>query len=173
MEPLFAEPRVLVVSEHSPLAQHPELTVEQVVHELFVARRAPAYWRDFWLATDVRDGHPAAVGAEVATVDECFEAILAERGAAFTQASTKRFYGRPGLAFVPVPRPTAFHPVGCLAQGRSRPAGARLCEDGPRASRRRAGTGHPAVPDRRRRPCPATAGAVPPAAPGQAPGSCR
>jgi len=102
MEPLFADGQLRVLRQRRVLGHHEHPGLEQVVHELFVARRAPAYWRDFWLATDVRDGHPAAVGAEVATVDECFEAILAERGAAFTQASTKRFYGRPGLAFVPV-----------------------------------------------------------------------
>jgi hypothetical protein len=45
---------------------------------------------------------PVKLGAEVATVDECFEAIMCERGVASTQASTQRFYGRPGLAFVPV-----------------------------------------------------------------------
>lgn len=27
---------------------------------------------------------------------------MSERGVAFTQASTQRFYGRPGLAFIPV-----------------------------------------------------------------------
>ena len=42
------------------------------------------------------------LGAEVSTVDECFEAILSERGMAFSQASTQRFYDRPGLAFIPV-----------------------------------------------------------------------
>ena len=42
------------------------------------------------------------LGAEAGSVDECFEAILANRGVAFTQASTQRFYDRPGLSFVPV-----------------------------------------------------------------------
>jgi hypothetical protein len=45
---------------------------------------------------------PVRLGAEASTVDECFEAILSERGVAFSQASTRRFYDRPGLAFVPV-----------------------------------------------------------------------
>jgi DNA-binding transcriptional LysR family regulator len=103
METLFVEPRVLVLSSNSPLAQHEELTLEQVIREPFVARKAPERWRNFWLATDSRDSHRVRVGAEVSTVDECFEAILAERGIAFTQTSTKRFYDRPGLAFIPVP----------------------------------------------------------------------
>lgn len=102
IEPLFVEPRMLVVSEGSPLAMAPQLSVEQLVDEAFVGRRSPEEWRDFWLAVDSRGGMPVKLGAEVATVDECFEAIMSERGVAFTQASTQRFYGRPGLAFVPV-----------------------------------------------------------------------
>lgn len=102
MERLFVEPRMLVVSENSPLAAAVELSVEQLVDEAFVGRRSPEAWRDFWLAVDSRGGMPVKLGAEVSTVDECFEAIMTERGVAFTQASTQRFYGRPGLAFVPV-----------------------------------------------------------------------
>lgn len=102
IETLFIEPRVLVVADSSPLAQHKQISVEQVLTEPFVARKAPESWRDFWLAADARMGEPVRLGAEVATVDECFEAILAARGLAFSQASTQRYYDRPGLAFVPV-----------------------------------------------------------------------
>jgi DNA-binding transcriptional LysR family regulator len=102
IETLFIEPRVLVVADSSPLAQHKEISVEQVLTEPFVARKAPDSWRNFWLAADARMGQPARLGAEVTTVDECFEAILAARGMAFSQASTQRYYDRPGLAFVPV-----------------------------------------------------------------------
>lgn len=102
METLFVEPRVMVVSANHPLAQLPEVSVQQVTNEFFVARKAPENWRNYWLATESRQGEPVRVGADVATVDECFEAILAERGVAFSQASTQRFYSRPSLAFVPV-----------------------------------------------------------------------
>ncbi|MBS1690828.1 MAG: LysR family transcriptional regulator [Actinobacteria bacterium] len=102
IEPLFVESRMLVVSEHSHLAGHTQLSVGQLVDEAFVGRRSPDEWRDFWLAVDSRGGMPVKLGAEVSTVDECFEAIMSERGVAFTQASTQRFYGRPGLAFMPV-----------------------------------------------------------------------
>jgi DNA-binding transcriptional LysR family regulator len=101
-ETLFVEPRVLVVASGSRFAGLPEISVEQVAHEPFVARKAPDKWRDFWLATHARGGHPVRVGPQVATVDECFEAIMGERGIAFTQASTQRFYDRPGLSFIPV-----------------------------------------------------------------------
>lgn len=102
METLFVEPRVLAVSNGSHLAKLSEVSVEQVHDQPFVARNAPEKWRDFWLATQSREGHPVRLGTQVSTVDECFEAILNERGIAFTQASTQRFYDRPGLSFIPV-----------------------------------------------------------------------
>lgn len=102
METLFHEPRVLCVSDANALARRERLTMADLVDEHFVARRAPGYWRDFWLAADARDGVEPRIGAEVTNVDECFAAILADRGVALTQASTQRFYGRPGMAFVPV-----------------------------------------------------------------------
>lgn len=102
VETLFVEPRVLVMSEHSHLAERTSFSVGDLLDEPFVGRRAPEYWRDFWLAVDSRGPHNVRLGAEVGGVDECFEAILANRGVAFTQASTQRFYGRPGLAFAPV-----------------------------------------------------------------------
>ncbi|AQT78879.1 LysR family transcriptional regulator [Mycolicibacterium litorale] len=102
LETLFVEPRVLVVSSNSPLAGQPQVSVAHVTNEFFVARKAPEDWRNFWLASESRQGEPVRLGAEVSTVDECFEAILSQRGVAFSQASTQRYYSRPGLAFVPV-----------------------------------------------------------------------
>lgn len=102
VETLFVEPRMLVTSSDSPLAGRESISVEDVADEPFVGRRAPEYWRDFWLAVESRGPHAVRLGAEVASVDECFEAILSRRGVAFTQTSTQRYYDRPGLAFVPV-----------------------------------------------------------------------
>lgn len=99
---LFAEPRVLVVADASELATRSSVRIEDLLDEPFIARNAPKLWREFWLATDARHNHPPVIGSEVSTVDECFEAILSQQGVAFTQASTQRFYSRPGLAFVPV-----------------------------------------------------------------------
>lgn len=102
IETLFVEPRVLVLSATSPLASLTEVSVEQLLDQPFVARKSPDAWRTFWLAENSRQGVPVQLGAEVSTVDECFEAILSERGMAFSQASTQRFYDRPGLVFIPV-----------------------------------------------------------------------
>lgn len=102
IETLFVEPRVLVVSSASRLADREHVSVEDIINEPFVGRRAPEYWRNYWLAVDSRGPNDVRLGAEVGSVDECFEAILAGRGVAFTQASTQRYYQRPGLAFVPV-----------------------------------------------------------------------
>lgn len=83
IETLFIEPRVLVVAATSPLADVTEISVEQVLDQPFIARKSPDAWRTFWLAADSRHGTPVQLGAEVSTVEECFEAILAERGMAF------------------------------------------------------------------------------------------
>lgn len=102
VETLFEEPRVLAVSSTNPLAGHGHVTVDMLLDQPFVACKAPVYWRDFWLATDARGGSAARVGAEAATVDECLEAVLLDRGVAFAPQSSERFYARPGLSFVAV-----------------------------------------------------------------------
>lgn len=99
---LFTEPRVLAVSDGSNLASRSSVHVDELLEEPFVARNAPDLWRDFWLATEARHSHAPVIGSDVSTVDECFEAILSQKGIAFTQASTQRFYSRPGLSFIPV-----------------------------------------------------------------------
>ena len=66
VETLFVEPRVLVTSSSSPLAVREQVAVEDVLDEAFVARRAPDYWRDFWLAVSSRGSHAPKLGAEVA-----------------------------------------------------------------------------------------------------------
>lgn len=102
MATLFTEPRVLAVSNESNLASRSSVHVDELLEEPFVARNAPDLWRDFWLATEARHSHAPVIGSDVSTVDECFEAILSQKGIAFTQASTQRFYSRPGLSFIPV-----------------------------------------------------------------------
>lgn len=101
-ETLFEEPRVLAVSSRNPLARRGQVTLDMLLDEPFVACRAPRYWRDFWLAADGRGGHAVRIGAEAATVDEYLEAVLLDRGVAFTQQSSERFYSRQGLSFVTV-----------------------------------------------------------------------
>ncbi len=137
METLFVEPCVLVVSSDSRFAAHDEVSIAMVADEPFVARRAPDVWRDFWLATDRRHGHPVRIGAEVATVEECFEAILGGRGVAFTPASTQRYYARPGLAFVPVRDP----PTSSVTVAWRRDAESRMVADFVSAARAVAAVG--------------------------------
>jgi DNA-binding transcriptional LysR family regulator len=98
---LFTEPRVLIVSTASPLARRDTVSLKDVIDEPFIAWKAPGVCRDFWLASGQRKGRPVRIGREVVTVDECLESILMGAGVAFAQASSRRFYARPGLAFVP------------------------------------------------------------------------
>lgn len=99
---LFREPRVLAVGVDSPLAGAGPISVGRLVDEPFVARKGPDAWRDYWLATGSRGGQDVRVGARIAQVEECIEAVTSGRGVAFTQLSTLRYYSRPGLTAVPV-----------------------------------------------------------------------
>ena len=102
LETLFIEKRLLVTPEESYLSKHDSISIDGLFQEPFVARQSPEVWRNFWLAIKDRKGFPVRIGAEVKTVDECFEAILSGYGVAFTPESTQRYYNRPGLSFIPV-----------------------------------------------------------------------
>ncbi len=101
-EVLFREPRVLAVNVDSSLAGSAAVSIEQLVDQPFVARKGPDPWRDFWLAADHRGGHTVRIGAHISQLEECLEAVISGRGIGFTQASTLRYYSRPGLTAVPV-----------------------------------------------------------------------
>lgn len=102
MEVLFSEPRVLAVSSESVFAGARSVSIDQLADQPFVARKGPDAWRDFWLATNLRQGHPVRVGAEIAQLEECLEAVISGRAIGFTQISTFRYYSRPGLTAIPV-----------------------------------------------------------------------
>jgi DNA-binding transcriptional LysR family regulator len=99
---LFSEPRVLAVSTDSPLAGAGPVSMEELVDLPFCARKGPDAWRDFWVAAGSRGGHPVRIGASVAQLDECMEAVISGRAIAFTPVSTLRYYARPGLTTIPV-----------------------------------------------------------------------
>jgi DNA-binding transcriptional LysR family regulator len=59
-------------------------------------------WRDYWLAMDHRDGRPANVTYEAATVESELQAVAAGRGISITADSIARYYARPGVVFRPI-----------------------------------------------------------------------
>lgn len=100
---LFVEPRLIAFLDDSPLSAFAgTVPFEAVVDLPFVARNGPDFWRDYWLAMDSRGSAGVRVGAEVTMLEECFEAVSLGRAVSFTQASTARFFARPGISYRPV-----------------------------------------------------------------------
>ncbi|MGW4159390.1 LysR family transcriptional regulator [Streptomyces sp. NPDC004788] len=100
---LFSEPRCVALAAGHRLADRRELDFRELWDEPFVA--APAEtgsWRDHWLATDEREGHPARVGAVTEHPDDWLSAIANGYGIALAPASAARFYARPGVVYRPV-----------------------------------------------------------------------
>lgn len=100
---LFVEPRLVAFVDDSPLSRFAgTIPFEAVLDLPFVARKGPDLWRDYWLAMDSRGSAGVHVGAEVTMLEECFEAVGLGRAVSFTQASTARFFARPGISYRPV-----------------------------------------------------------------------
>jgi DNA-binding transcriptional LysR family regulator len=103
LEILFEEPRMAVMADDHPLAGQPSVSIGRLLEEPFiVGPRSTGVWREFWLVTEHRAGAPPRLGPETNTVQEWLQVIAAGEGVSVAPASTKRFYGRPGLTFVPV-----------------------------------------------------------------------
>jgi DNA-binding transcriptional LysR family regulator len=59
-------------------------------------------WRDYWLATAERDGHPVRIGAVTDQADDWLSVIANGYGIALAPESAARFYARPGVTYRPV-----------------------------------------------------------------------
>ncbi|MFD5191697.1 LysR family transcriptional regulator [Streptomyces sp. NPDC058357] len=102
-EVLFSEPRWVALPAGHPLAVREAIPFRELWCEPFVA--APpgsGRWRDHWLATDEREGHPVRIGAVTDRPDDWLSAIANGYGMALAPASAARFYARPGIVYRPV-----------------------------------------------------------------------
>jgi DNA-binding transcriptional LysR family regulator len=100
---LFAEPRCVALPIAHPLAARDRIEFRELWGEAFVA--APAEtgaWRDYWLATEEREGHAVRIGAVTDQPDEWLNAIASGYGVALAPESATRFYTRPGVTYRPV-----------------------------------------------------------------------
>ncbi|GAA1349742.1 LysR family transcriptional regulator [Streptomyces beijiangensis] len=79
---LAEEPRLLALPETHPLASRPEIDfARDLLDEPFLALPDSAGpLHDYWLATDSRGGVPPRIGAEVASTEETYEALVAGLG---------------------------------------------------------------------------------------------
>ena len=84
------------------LAARESVVLSDILDEPIVAAPVPGVWRDYWLAMDYRDGKPANVSYEAATVKSELQVIAAGRGISITGDSTARYYARPGVIFRPI-----------------------------------------------------------------------
>ncbi|GAA2836345.1 LysR family transcriptional regulator [Crossiella cryophila] len=100
---LCTEPRWIALAATHPLADRTEIDFRELWDEPFVA--APAEtgrWRDYWLATEEREGHPVKIGAVTDQPDDWLSAIANGYGIALAPESSARFYARPGVVYRPV-----------------------------------------------------------------------
>ena len=75
------EPRLVALPETHPLASRPEIDFTALLDEPFLALPASAGpLRDYWLALEERGGRPPRIGAEIASTEETYEALVAGLG---------------------------------------------------------------------------------------------
>jgi DNA-binding transcriptional LysR family regulator len=103
IEVLLTEPRWVALPTTHPFATRDHIFFRQLWDEPFVA--APAEtgcWRDYWLATAERQGHPVRIGAVTDQPDAYLTAIANGDGIALVPESATRYYARPGITYRPV-----------------------------------------------------------------------
>ncbi|MGQ4599213.1 LysR substrate-binding domain-containing protein [Nocardia sp. R6R-6] len=75
------EPRRVAMADTHPLADREIIDFTDLLDEPFLALPDSAGpLRDYWLATDARGGKPTLIGAEVASTEETYEALVAGLG---------------------------------------------------------------------------------------------
>jgi DNA-binding transcriptional LysR family regulator len=75
------EPRLVALPETHPLAGRETVDFADLLDEPFLALpESTGELRDYWLALDARGGRPARVGAEIASTEETYEALVDGRG---------------------------------------------------------------------------------------------
>lgn len=95
---LASEPRHVALPTDHRLACEQTLSFVDIRDEAFVALPESAgTLRDFWLATDYRDGQPARIAATARNADETFEIVGAGLGVALLAAGNAALYRRPGI----------------------------------------------------------------------------
>jgi len=103
IEPLWLEPRVLVVPGGHPLAGRESISILETNDEVFVsvAGGVPEVV-DWWIVDPRPDGARVKRGPTADSVDGLFELVAAGAGVNIAGQSAARQYRRDELAFVPV-----------------------------------------------------------------------
>jgi DNA-binding transcriptional LysR family regulator len=97
------EARLVALPEHHPLAARERIDIGDLLDEPFLALPASSGpLREFWLATDAREGHPIRIGAEISSTEETVEALTAELGVCLLAAGNASLVTRDGVVARPV-----------------------------------------------------------------------
>ncbi|SDJ78814.1 LysR family transcriptional regulator [Streptomyces indicus] len=100
---LFTEPRCVLLPAGHRLAARETIGFRELWDEPFVAAPAQAgSWRDWWLATEAREGRAPRIGAETRHPDDWLNAIANGYGIALAPSAAARYYPRPGIVQRPV-----------------------------------------------------------------------
>lgn len=97
------EPRHVALTESHRLAALDEVDFADLVDEPFLALPESAgMLRDYWLALDARAGRPPRIGAEIASTDETYEALVDGRGVCLVAAGNAPLITLGGVVTRPV-----------------------------------------------------------------------
>lgn len=97
------EPRLVALPEEHPLAARATVDFTDLLDEPFLALPESAgALRDFWLALDARNGRPPRIGAEIASADETYEALVDGRGVCLLATGNTPLIKRGGVVTRPV-----------------------------------------------------------------------
>ncbi|MCI3272851.1 LysR family transcriptional regulator [Streptomyces cylindrosporus] len=97
------EPRLVALPEDHRLAARAEVDFAELADEPFLALPPSAGpLRDYWLALDEREGRPPRVGAEIASTEETYEALVAGLGVCLVAAGNVPLITLGGVVTRPV-----------------------------------------------------------------------
>src|SRR4029077_15734829 len=103
IEVLLTEPRWVALPAAHPLAARDQIAFHELWDEPFIAAPAETgWWRDYWLATGERQGHPVRIGYVTDQPDAWLTAIANGYGIALAPESAAPYYARPGITYRPV-----------------------------------------------------------------------
>ncbi|MGW4271489.1 LysR family transcriptional regulator [Streptomyces seoulensis] len=97
------EPRLVALADTHPLAARAEIDFADLAAEPFLALpRSAGALRDHWLALDARGGAEPVIGAEVASTEETYEALVAGLGVVLVAAGNVPLISLGGVSARPV-----------------------------------------------------------------------
>jgi DNA-binding transcriptional LysR family regulator len=97
------EQRLVALPQAHPLASRGEIDFADLLDEPFLALPPSAGpLRDYWLGAEARGGRPARIGAEIASTDETYEALVDGRGVCLIAAGNAPLVTLGGIVTRPV-----------------------------------------------------------------------